>query len=116
MTIYEKEVIIINVYGPNDDDVTVFNNTFTYLNDNDDKSFIIGGAFNTVINSNIDKKNGKIDTQRECRSKLKSISDILNLLDIWRVNNPNKAQFTWKSNTKPPIFSRLNYFFISDNF
>lgn len=29
--------------------------------------------------------------------------------------HPNKAQFTWHSNTKPPIFSRLDYFLISDN-
>ena len=56
MTICEKEVIILNIYGPNDDDVTVFNNILTYLNENDDKSFIIGGDFNTVIDSNIDKK------------------------------------------------------------
>lgn len=83
MTICEKEVIILNIYGPNDDDETVFNNILTYLNENDDKSFIIGGDFNTVIDSNIDRKNGKIDTHKECRSKLKSISEIHNLIDIW---------------------------------
>ena len=37
------------------------------------------------------------------------------LTDIWRAHHPNKSQFTWHSNTKPPIFSRLDYFLISDN-
>ena len=29
--------------------------------------------------------------------------------------HPNKMQFTWHSNTKPVIFSRLDYFLISNN-
>ena len=56
ITICEKDVVILNVYGPNDDDSNVFNDILMYLNDNNDKSFIIAGDFNTVINSSIDKK------------------------------------------------------------
>ena len=44
-----------------------------YFNDNNDKSFIIAGDFNTVIDSSIDKKNGNLDTHKMCRSKIKSI-------------------------------------------
>ena len=38
-----------------------------------------------------------------------------NLIYIWRVNNPSKSKFTWHSNTSPPIFSKLDFFLISDN-
>ena len=115
ITICEKEIVIINVYGPNEDDINMFNDILTYLNDINDKSFIIGGDFNTVMDSDIDKKNGRVDTHKNCRNKLKSILELHNLIDIWRVYHPNKKQFTWHSNTKPHIFSRLDYFLISDN-
>ena len=37
------------------------------------------------------------------------------LVDTWRLQHPDKLQFTWHSNTKPSIYSRLDYFLISDN-
>ena len=115
ISINEKKVIILNLYGPNTDDITVFNNLLTYLNNNSDKSFIIGGDFNTVMDCAIDKKNGRQDTHKNCRNKINDITETHNLIDIWRVHHPNKSQYTWHSNTKPIIFSRLDYFLISDN-
>ena len=41
--------------------------------------------------------------------------DSFNLIDIWRHMYPNARQYTWHSSHKPPIFSRLDYFLISDN-
>ena len=111
----EKEITIVNIYGPNNDDITVFNDLLTYMNNNCEKSFIIGGDFNTVIDCNTDKKNGRQDTHTNCRKTLNSILETHCLTDIWRAHHPNKSQFTWHSNTKPPIFSRLDYFLISDN-
>ena len=59
LVVDEKKITIINIYGPNNDDTTVFNNLLTYMNNNSDKSFIIGGDFNTVIDCNTDKKKRK---------------------------------------------------------
>ena len=36
------------------------------------------------------------------------------LIDIWREKNPNTYQYTWHSNSRPVIFSRLDYFLISN--
>ena len=115
ISINEKEVIILNLYGPNTDDTIVFNNLLTYLNNNGDKSFIIGGDFNTVMDCAIGKKNGRQDTHKNCRNEINDITETHNLIDIWRVHHPNNSQYTWRSNTKPIIFSRLDYFLISDN-
>ena len=38
-----------------------------------------------------------------------------NLTDIWRVQHPNTYKYTWHSNTRPVIFSRLDYFLITNN-
>ena len=65
--INDKEINLINIYGPNNDDVNFFEHLEKYLKENDEKTFIIGGDFNTVLNEKIDKRNGRIDTQKRFR-------------------------------------------------
>ena len=115
INIDNKNVTILNIYGPNEDNIFLFDKLSHFLSINDDKSFIIGGDFNTVLNYKVDKKNGRDNTHPKCNNKLSSILDMHNLIDVWRVLNPNKLQYTWHSNTKPPIFCRLDYFLISDD-
>ena len=113
--INEKEMNIINIYGPNTDDFEFYKKVEDYLLKHNENNFIIGGDFNTVINIDIDKKNGRNDTHKKCRNIINSIIETNNLIDIWRLLNPNKMQYTWHSNTTPIIFSRLDFFLISDN-
>ena len=46
---------VINIYGPNKDDISLFDKLQLYINENEDSDFIIGGDFNTVLNTEIDK-------------------------------------------------------------
>ena len=115
ITINDKDLVILNIYGPNTDDLTHFNTLEKYLKDNADKTLIIGGDFNTVLDIEIDKKNGRTDTHKLCRKYLNALTETFNLVDIWRIKHPNLKQYTWHSSTKPPIFSRLDYFLLSDN-
>ena len=59
-----KEITIINIYGPNKDDSAVFDKLENYIINNEEKTFIIGGDYNTVLDPNIDKKNGKTETHK----------------------------------------------------
>ena len=113
--IQNKIITLINVYGPNSDDITLFNNLQNYLLKHNEKSYIVGGDFNTVLNTNIDKKNGSNKTHSKCRNILLNIISTCELTDIWRTKHPEKLQYTWHSNTKPPIHCRLDYFLISEN-
>ena len=45
--------------------------------------------------------------------RIEEIQMTFNLHDIWRVKNPKKKSFTW-SQKSPFIFSRLDYWLISD--
>ena len=54
--INDKIVIIINVYGPNKDDVSFFEKLEHFIRENEDKDIISGGDYNKIINSEIDKK------------------------------------------------------------
>ena len=113
--INEKEITLINLYGPNNDDQTFFEQLEKFINDHNEKTFIVGGDFNTVINESIDKRNGRVNTHKLCRQAINNIIDTNNLIDIWRDMHPNLKQFTWHLHHKPPVFCRLDYFLISDN-
>ena len=65
------------------------------LKENNDKTFIIGGDFNTIIYTEYDKKNGRTATHRLCRNKLSSIIDEFDLVDIWRRKHPSSKIYTW---------------------
>ena len=85
----------------------------SFIIENNDKSLIIGGDFNTVMNVNKDKKGGNSNTNKNTRTKLNEIASNNELNDIWRIFNPDNHSFTWHSNHKPPIFCRLDFFLVT---
>ena len=54
-----KEITIINVYGPNNDNTIFYQILTECMQENEEKAFIIGGDFNTVINEILVKRNGR---------------------------------------------------------
>ena len=56
--------------------------------------FIIGGDFNTHLDSNLDNLGGRIESKPSVK-KNKEIMISNDLIDIWRICNPDKKQFTW---------------------
>ena len=74
-----------------------------------------GGDFNTVLNENLYKRNGRIYSHKCCWSVIKNIINVYSLTDIWRDMHPDIKQFIWHSHHKPPIFCWLDYFLISEN-
>ena len=116
LNIDDHNVILVNVYGPNNDDGSFFDSLYEFLGENDNEEYIIGGDFNTVINSNIDKFGRIKGSHQKCRDKIISCMESFDLSDAWRVLNPNTRQYTWHSSSKPVIFSRLDYFLVSNSF
>jgi len=107
-------VTIVNIYGPNKDNTHIFEKLNTFLLEHNDQTFIIGGDFNTPLNCTIDQLNGRLNTNKKCRNKINQIIQTNDLIDIWREFHKNRKQFTWHSNTKPVIHSRLDYFLVSN--
>lgn len=115
LVIDNNEIMLMNVYGPNTDDVDFFSTIEDFVENNEDKTIIIGGDFNVILDTKKDKKHGRSDTHKKSRSKLNTIMENNNLVDIWRIMHPDLKLYTWHSNQKPPIFCRLDYFLISSN-
>ena len=117
LLIKEKEYIILNIYAPNNaaDNYNFLTKIEEFVISNDSETIIIGGDFNTVIDSDIDKKNGNLNNNKRNRAKINNILENNDINDIWRLLNPNLKHYTWHSNTKPTIFCRLDYFLVSSN-
>jgi len=111
--INNKQLILLNVYGPNNDNIKLFNILETFVSENVEQNIIIGGDFNTVLNPLVDKKNGISD--KKCQTILNNSNLNYGLTNSWRENNPSLKHFNWHSNTKPVVFSRLDVFLISEH-
>ena len=113
ITIENKHLALINIYGPNTDNTYILEQLIKYLSNNTDKYFIIAGDFNTILDTDLDKNGGIKNTHPKCRNMLLDIINEYTLIDIWRLQHPDKKQYTWHSSKKPHISSRLDYFLVS---
>ncbi len=113
---------LVNIYAPNSEDSQLHfygylkNFMNKYINTGD--KILLGGDFNVIINPNLDRKGGC----HESTLNYKKIINIINslkfqfeLTDVWRQKNPGIRRYTWRKGHPKPVFSRLDYWFISEN-
>lgn len=112
---------LINIYAPNT--ITARVNFFKEVKrqifrQRDDvfsKNLIMGGDFNTILNQRLGRKGGTTLFPPKYKDTVKLLEDIqeeFDVLDVWRIKNPDKKRFTWRQHN-PQISSRLDYWLIS---
>ena len=111
--------VLINVYAPNKDkeNVKFFNDLLSITRREDldaEENFIVGGDFNCPLNPILDKKGGSLTPRKSVVASIDCFQEELDLVDIWRVQNPITKSFTW-SQKSPKIFGRLDYWLISNS-
>ena len=116
--IENSNIILLNVYAPTKDKVQeqiiLLQQLQDLLIDYQEKNLVIGGDFNTYLAPEIDKKGGRREEQSEYSKQLNTFLDEFNLLDVWRVVNPDEHTFTWRNFTRNGfVQSRIDYFFTS---
>jgi len=104
---------VASYYGPNSDDPTTLTELIEIVRNMEGENTIICGDFNFVMDLTLDKKGGNMTTNFKCRNTLLEWMDEELLCDIWRVTHPIDRIYTWRSNHKPPIFCRLDFFIAS---
>ena len=102
------------LYAPNDDDPSFFLNFFDHLNDFQCNEVIIGGDFNLVLDLDINKKGGLAKTHTESVKTLKDFCAQIDLLDAWRILNPDTRRYTWRRK-RPEIHCRLDFFLVTQS-
>lgn len=117
MTIQDSPFLLLNLYAPTklNEQAAFFEEILSVIQTTSfdtECRIIIGGDFNVHLDAALDNSGGKIET----KSTVKKIQDIMleyNLIDIWRIHNPDKRQFTWRQRT-PIIQRRIDFWLISD--
>ena len=117
--IKDQIYVLINIYAPNKDkdSFKFFADLLARLkneNFDEEENIIVGGDFNCPLNTILDKKGGILTPRKSVVSIINSIQGDLDLIDIWRVKNPNTKSYTWSQNS-PMILCRFNYWLISNN-
>ena len=74
----------------------------------------MGGDFNCPLNMALDKKGGILTPRKSVVASINCIQHELDLVDIWKIKNPDVKSFTWGQ-----VFTwavcRLDYWLISNN-
>ena len=104
---------IVNIYSPNSDTPTFLDSVKMHLENIDQDYVIICGDFNLVLDFDKDCKNYVSINNPRSRIKLKEIMQEMSLVDIYRLQNPDKIRYTWRRR-HPIKQARLDYFIISN--
>ena len=93
----------VNIYAPNKtkEQCTFFQliqSELDNLNIEADGNIIIGGDFNVILNPELDGLGGK----PKLKESVKTIDEMrlsFDLIDIWKVRNPDVKHFSWRQKT-----------------
>ncbi len=107
-TIVSTQINLINVYDPNADEPSFYQDLFLSLSLYPGQC-IIGGDFNCVLDPTQDRSTGTDTSHQQTRKTIKKYMCELNLIDIWRHLNPNRKEYSCFSNTCK-TYSRIEYF------
>ena len=102
-----KTITLGNIYAPNDDNPNFFKNVLSHLLSFECEDIILGGDFNLVLDVQNDKKGGRLTTHKSSLKEVQNIINSLDLIDIWRVSNPDIKRFTGRR-SKPENSEYIN--------
>ena len=106
-----QSYLFANVYGPNDDEPNFYRNLISLLESFQTDHVIVGGDFNFVVNPDVDSYNYAREYNINAKKTFLKFTDQNDLIDIWRLKNPTKLEYTWSRNN-PLKCGRLDMFFV----
>jgi len=114
-TVYGIEMLLVNIYAPNNDDPGFYERVFDAIRGFDVENIVMGGDMNLVLDVTIDKNGGRAQTNEKARECMVKHMEVLELVDIWRVKNPEKKEFTWRRRKPHIVQCRLDFFLLSQS-
>ena len=88
--------------------IPIFFTSVNHLLDFNCEEIIMGGDFNVVLDIEKDKKGGIKRTHAKALETINVFCENLDLVDAWRILNPDLSRFTWRRR-KPEIHCRLHF-------
>ena len=116
--IHSNPVILISVYFPTKDKPREQTEFLDYvkqlLYNYNGQNIIIGGDFNICLNLEMDKHGGSTERESTYVKNLKALMQETDLIDIWRVRNPQIRQYSRREMSKKGLVqSRIDFWLVS---
>ena len=104
----DKLYVFVNVNTPNKDkdSIQFFKKLYILLKTEDlecEDNIILGGDFNCPLNPSLDKRGGIMIPRKAVIESIECLQEELDLVDIWRVKNPDIKSYTWRQNSPAAI-------------
>ena len=112
------DMCLVNVYGPNSDDPNFYRSLLAQIDDcvgDDNLPIIIGGDFNLTLSQEKDNSNHQRANNIRAQEAVKQLMAQKDLVDIYRVRNPESKRFTWRVGNPVIKQARLDMFLISSS-
>ena len=112
--------VLINIYNANTESEQLHTlndliNILETFEDIENKSVVLSGDFNVILNPSLDSYGGKPVITKKTIVKLLQITENLDLCDAWRIRNPKKKRFTFRQHHSTGFIQRhLDCFFVSN--
>lgn len=106
------KVALASIYAPNVDDAAFLSDvSYTLLEMCDGYHLVVGGDYNSVVDPALDRSS-VVGGGSQSTSLLNTFIRDLNVVDLWRIQNPSARDYTFYSN-RHKSYSRIDYIFIS---
>ena len=110
-----QKFTLVNLYGPNDDKPKFYKEIRQKYNVFQNDKIIICGDWNLVINPDLDTNNYLHINNPRVRQEVLNMIDEEDFVDIYRVLNGDKREFTWRRRNPVRKQARLDFFLINDD-
>ena len=116
--IQSQPFVFVNIYASNkiEDQCIFFEEIKKQLDEEElveNCEVIIGGDFNVILDANLNGTGGKPQVKESCK-KIEDLCSSLDLIDIWRIRNPDVKRFTWRQKN-PVVQRRLDFWLITSS-
>lgn len=109
--LFNRPVVLANIYAPNWDNVDFFRNLFSLLPGLDSHDLILGGDFNCVLDPKQDRSSTKVTSLSKSARCINTFLQAYGVIDPWRFKCPTSKQFSFFSPVHQ-TYSRIDYFLI----
>ena len=115
MVIEDKEVTLVNIYGPNNDNPQFYEQMKQKIEEFQNDHVIICGDWNMIMDVEMDSFNYVNINNPRARQSVLQLLDQENLIDPWRLMHENKKQYTWRRLNPTKKQARLDFFIIHES-
>lgn len=109
--LFNKPVILDNVYGPKWDNVDFFSNLFSLLPDLESHDLILAGDLNCTLDPSLDRSSPKAVAVSKSARYINTFLKAYGIVYPWRFKYSSSKQFSFFSPVHK-TYSRIDYFLI----